>query len=146
MTMKMFGCSIVVIAVSLSLAGCGLFTPTPPAAVVLGGTWTITPAEPGDFADWDFEAAFNSSGRLVELSAERPDGATAQLEIDNATSQVSGSTVTITIPAAGGTRVFEGTLSADQDTITGSLTQEIDLGDLEASLPGGELTLERVAS
>jgi hypothetical protein len=54
--------------------------------------------------------------------------------------------VTVTIPAAGGTRVFEGTLSADQNTITGSLTRELDLGDLEASLPGGELTLERVAS
>ena len=141
--MKRFVCSTAVIAVSLSVAGCGIFTP---AESILAGVWTVTPADPGDFGDWDYEATFNSSGRLVELSAESPDGAMAELEIDNATSQVSGSDVTVTIPNAAGTRVFEGTLSADQYTLTGSLTQEIDLGDLEASLPGGELTLERVAS
>ncbi len=139
--MKRFGCSIVVIAVSLAVTGCGT-----PAETILAGVWTVTPADPGDFGDWDYEATFNSSGRLVELSAESPDGATVELEIDNATSQVSGSDVTVTIPAAAGTRVFEGTLSTDQNTLTGSLTQEIDLGDLEATLPGGELTLERVAS
>ena len=125
------------------MAGCGIFTP---AESILAGAWTITPADPGDFGDWNYEATFNSSGRLVELSAENAEGATAELEIDNATSQVSGSNVTVTIPAAAGTRVFEGTLSADQNTITGSLTQEIDLEDLEVSLPGGELTLERVTS
>jgi hypothetical protein len=42
------------------------------------------------------------------------------------------------------TRVFTGTLSDDENTITGSITQEIDLGDLEATLPGWELTLERL--
>ena len=141
--MKRFVCSISVVAVSLSVAGCGIFTP---AESVMAGVWTITPADPGDFGDWNYEATFNSNGRLVELSAENSDGATVELEIDNATSQVSGSDVTVTIPAAAGTRVFEGTLSADQNTVTGSLTQEIDLGDLEATLPGGELTLDRVAS
>ena len=141
--MRRFVCSVAVVALSLSVAGCGIFTP---AESILAGVWTITPADPGDFGEWDYEATFNSSGRLVELSAENAEGATAELEIDNATSQVSGSNVTVTIPAAAGTRVFEGTLSADQNTITGSLTQEIDLEDLEVSVPGGELTLERVAS
>jgi hypothetical protein len=141
--MKKFGCSIVVIVVSLSMAGCVI--PAPEQSI-LAGVWTVTPAEPGDFADWDYEATFSNTGKLVELSAERSDGAVVELEIDNATSQVSGSTVTVTIPNAAGTRVFEGTLSADQNTMTGSMTEYIDFGDLEARLPGGELTLQRVPS
>jgi hypothetical protein len=43
-------------------------------------------------------------------------------------------------------RVFEGTLSNDQNTMTGSVTDEIDLGDLEATIPGGELAFERLSS
>ena len=38
------------------------------------------------------------------------------------------------------TNVYAVTLSADQNTMTGSVTDLIDLGDIEASLPGGELT------
>lgn len=138
-----FGCVILVTALSLSVAGCGIFTPP---EEILAGVWTVTPADPGDFADWDYEATFDRNGSLAELSADGPDDAMVVLEIDNATSQVDGSTVTLTIPNIAGTRVFEGTLSADQNTMTGSMTEYIDFGDLEARLPGGDLTLERVAS
>ena len=140
--MKKCRFGFVLVGMSLLVAGCPF---TPPEAV-LSGTWSATPEDPGDFEGWDFAATFDSNGQLVGLSAESPDGATADLEIVNATTEVSGSEVTITIPRPTGTRVFDGTLSADQNTITGSLTQEIDLGELEVSLPGGGLTLERQAS
>ncbi len=138
-----FGCLVVLIAVYLSVAGCGISTP--PEAILAGAS-TITPAALGAFGAWDYDATFNRNGGLVELSEESLEGAMVELEIDNATSQVSGNAVIITIPNAAGMRVFNGTLSADQNTLTGFLMQEIDLGGLEASLPGGELTLERVAS
>ena len=105
----------------LPVAGCGIFTL---AVSILAGVWTVTPAAPGDFGDWGYQATFNSSGKLVELSAESPDGAMVELEIDNATSQASGSDGTVTIPAAAGTRVFERALSADQNTLTWSLGLE----------------------
>ncbi|UCE58437.1 MAG: hypothetical protein JSU63_13455 [Phycisphaerales bacterium] len=141
--MKNYATSLSIIVLSLSLTGCAIFTPV---ETVLAGSWTITPSDPGDFADWDYEATFNASGRLTELSAAGPDEASVALDVENATSEVNGSDVTITIPTAAGTRVFEGTLSADQNTLTGTMSLEIDLEDLEVSLPGGELTLERVTS
>ncbi len=125
------------------VVGCPL-VPAPGPEAVLEGTWSITPADPGDFEGFTYEARFNSSGDLVEINGTRPDGATASLAINNATTTVDGSAVSISIPRLTGTRVFEGTLSDDQNTITGSITDEIDLGDLEVTLPGGDLTLERV--
>ena len=52
--------------------------------------------------------------------------------------------MSISIPRLTKTTVFEGILSSDQNTITGTITDEIDLGDLEITLPGGDLTLERI--
>ena len=130
---------------SLSLVvGCP-FVPAPGPEAVLEGTWTITPADPGDFGGFMFEARFDSSGNLVEISGTRPeDGATALLDTSNATTTVDGSAVSISIPQLTGTTAFDGTLSDDQNTITGTITDEIDLGDLEVTLPGGDLTFERI--
>ena len=126
------------------VVGCPV-VPTPPAEAVLEGTWTVTPADPGDFEGFTYEARFDSSGDLVEINGTRPeDGATASLDIDDATTTVDGSSVTISIPRLTGASVFNGTLSGDQNTITGTITDEIDLGDLEVTLPGGDLTLERI--
>ena len=126
-----------------SMLGCPL-VPAPGPEAVLEGTWTITPADPGDSEGFTFEARFDSNGNLVEINGTRPDGATASLNINNATTTVDGSAVTISIPRPTRTTVFDGTLSSDQNTITGTITDEIDLGDLEVTLPGGDLTLERV--
>ncbi|UCF33988.1 MAG: hypothetical protein JSV78_01520 [Phycisphaerales bacterium] len=41
-----------------------------------------------------------------------------------------------------GARIFEGTLTDDQNATIGSVTDEIELGDLEATIPGGELAFE----
>lgn len=135
--------SLVVVASLGFVWGCPV-VPGPGPEAVLEGTWSITPAEPGDFADRDFEAVFDGLGNLTTLSGTREDGATATLDTTGATTELVDDQVTISIPDAAGTRVFTGTLSDDQNTMTGSITQEIDLGDLEATLPGGDLTLERL--
>ena len=141
--MKRIVLNLFIVASLGFVCGCPV-VPAPGPEAVLEGTWSITPAEPGDFADWDFEAVFDSSGDLTTLSGTREDGATATLDTTGATTELDESEVTISIPNDAGTRVFTGTLSDDQNTITGSITQEIDLGDLDATLPGGDLTLERM--
>ncbi len=80
------------------------------------------------------------------ISAARSDGATAKLDTSDSTTVLEGNQVMITIPDATSTRVFEGTLSADGNTITGSTTEEINLGDLEIMLPAGDLTFQRVGT
>ena len=77
----------------------------------------MTPEDPGEFEGFEYEAVFDANGDLVELSAVGPDGGTAKLTLDNATTELVGSDVTITIPTPTGTRVFEGTLSADENTM-----------------------------
>ncbi len=141
--MKRKALNLFIVALLGFVCGCPV-VPAPGPEAVLEGTWSITPAEPGDFADWDFEAVFDSNGDLTTLSGTREDGATATLDTAGATTELDESEVTISIPNDAGTRVFTGTLSDDQNTITGSITQEIDLGDLEATLPGGDLALERM--
>lgn len=117
----------------------------PPAEAVLEGQWSITPDDRGEFENFMYEGTFDSDGQLVELVATRDDGATATLNTTGSVTTLDGSDVTISVPGPGaGTRVFEGTLSEDQDTMTGSLTEEIDLGDLEVTVPGGDLTWDRI--
>jgi hypothetical protein len=133
----MLGCVVV--------SGCNIFAPPePPAAAVLAGTWSITPE--GDLGLWEYEGRFNSNGELVELSGTNVlDGSTVSLSIDDATTTVDGADVRITVEGLGPrSQVFEGTLSDDQNTITGSVTEEIDLDDLEATIPSGNLTFERL--
>jgi hypothetical protein len=135
--------TVAVVSVGL-IAGCPFLPPGPPAAAVLEGTWSITPTEPGDCTDCTYEAEFDANGNLIQLRATRADGATATLTTTDASTQLDGSDVVITVPDPTGARVFEGTLSDDENTMTGSITQEIDLGDLEITLPGGELTFDRL--
>lgn len=128
----------------LSVAGCNIFAP--PAAAVLEGTWTATFDEPGDLEGIEILLTFDGNGQLVSIEAESEDGGTASLDVDDAsTTELDGSAVTITIPVANGTTVFEGTLSEDENSIDGSLSQELELpsGDLDLTLPGNDLTLER---
>ena len=127
---------------SLFLVGCpSLVVPE----AILSGFWTLIPADPGDVDDFEYEAQFDDQGELVKISGSRSDGAVVSLTIRNATSTLDGSALTIVIPTDSGSATFQGTLSTDMNSMEGSLTKEIDLGDLEAVLPGGDLTLERVA-
>ncbi len=134
----------ILVGMCVLIAGCPFFPSEPPPEAVLEGTWSITPAEPGDCVDCTYEALFDSNGDLSHLRATRPDGATATLTTDDASTQLDGNDVVITVPGPAGARVFEGVLSEDENTMTGSITQEIDLGDLEITLPGGELTFDRM--
>lgn len=130
------------VVASLGLVVACPVVPASGPEAVLQGTWRITPADLGEFEGLTYEARFNSSGDLVEITGTHPeDGATPSPAIDNATTTVDGNFVTISIPRPTGTSVFDGTLSDDQNTITGSITDEIDLGDLEVTLPGGDLPL-----
>ena len=130
------------------VVGCPLFDPLPsPPEAVLAGVWTITPAEPGDFADFSFEGTFNADGQLTEILGTRAeDGATAKLDTTGSTTTLTGSDVTIDIPGDVMSRVFTGTLSEDENTMTGSVTEQINLGDVEFNLPGGDLTWTRVVA
>ncbi len=135
--------AIAMLGVSVGFVfGCPFQTDNP--AAVLEGNWSVTPATPGDFEGYQYEATFDQDGQLTQLSADGPAGQTATLDTAGSETTVSGDDVTITIPRLTGESVFEGTLSEDQNTMTGSLTQEIDLGNLEILLPGGDVTLERI--
>ena len=141
--MRVYGFAL--IGTCALIAGCPFAEDPDNSAAVLEGTWSVTPAEPGEFEGFEYEAVFDSNGNLVQLSAEGPNGEMATLTLDNATTELDGSAVTITIPRPTGTSIFEGTLSDDQNTMIGSGTQEINLGDLEVVLPGGDLTFERIS-
>jgi hypothetical protein len=131
--------------VGLILSGCAVVVPPDGDAAFLEGTWTITHEDPIDPAGVEYEAFFSASGQLSQLTATTADGATATLDTDGASTAIGGNQVTISIPRPTGTSVFEGTLSEDQNTITGSLTQQIDFDDLDIVLPGGNIIMERVA-
>jgi len=135
----------------LTIAGCDILFPPANPAEVLAGTWKAVFDEPGDLELFDIQLTFDSDGLLTTITATGPDGVTSSLAVaDATTSEVDGDQVTITIPALGGTRVFEGTLSADQNSIDGSLSRDLELqlpsGDLGVTLPGGDLTLTRLES
>jgi len=113
-------------------------------AAVLEGLWSVTPEDPGEVEGVEYTATFDGDGQLLELRGIGPDGGVAVLDTTDSTTEVDGDQVTINLPVLAGTRLFEGTLSADQNTIIGSVTEEINLGDLMLILPGGNLTFERI--
>ena len=129
-----------VLACIVLLAGCPIPpTPTPPAAAVLEGDWT-TQTEDGGVAF----VRFNDVGVVVGLFAVNAEGATITLDIDDGTTTLTGSAVTVRVPTDQGEVVFEGTLSADQNTMTGSLTQAIVIESGLITVPAGDITLVRV--
>ncbi len=137
--------SLIAVTLLLFVTGCPFGPQEPPAEAVLEGAWSVVPSEPGAIENATYEAVFDSNGQLTQLSALRDDGATATLDTAGSVTSLDGSDVTISVQGTSTTTsLFEGTLSADQNTMTGSITRDIDLGDLEITLPGGELTFSRV--
>ena len=125
------------------IAGC---QDTTNSAAVLEGTRQLVFDQPGDLEGFDIQATFDANGILQTITATAPAGGTASLAVaDTTTTTVDGSDVTITIPKAGGTSVFTGILSDDQNSIDGSLSQELQLPSGNAlTLPGGDLTLNLI--
>lgn len=127
-------------------AGCNFFNPTPPDSAVLDGEWDMVFDEPGDLEGLTITATFDANGDLTEISASNEAGGTATLTLDSAVTELDGDQVTITIPTSGGSVNFEGTLSADENTIDGQFSQSFELpgGDLDVTLPTGAVTLTRI--
>ena len=138
--------------VGVLLGGCGLGQGPNPAAI-LAGDWQIKTTQPGPLDKFDIRANFDADGKLTQVTATPPFGGTAILTTDNTTTiEVNGNQVTVTIPGIGlGTLiglgpVIRGTLSDDQNTITGTLSQDLTLShtDFSVTLPGSDITLTRI--
>jgi hypothetical protein len=124
------------------VGGCDLFNPVPPAAAVLAGNW-----ETVDQAGQPATVTFDENGVVTRVEGQTPEGATVVFTPTDATTTLTGSAVTINIPTPAGTAVFEGTLSADQNTMAGALSRELVFGDTaQITIPVGEITLVRVVS
>jgi Cys-rich repeat protein len=123
------------------MIGCPMSpTPTPPASAVLEGDWT-TETEDGGVAFVRFDAL----GVVIGVFAVTAEGATVTVDIDDATTTLDGSAVILRIPTDAGEAVFEGTLSADQNTLTGTVTRSIVIDDdVLITIPAGDITLVRV--
>ncbi|MCH8146637.1 MAG: hypothetical protein IH987_01390 [Planctomycetes bacterium] len=119
------------VAVLMGTTGCP--PPAPPAAAILAGDWTGTDAN-----GVVVTVTFNADGIVVSITSE--DGASA--EVSNSTTDLDGSDVTIVI----GGRTFSGTLSDDENTITGTIEQEITAGggDVVITIPAGDFAIDRV--
>jgi len=128
-----------------TIAGCNNLGPGSNPAAVLEGTWKAVFAVPGDLALADVQFIFDANGTLTQITATPPAGATATFNVaDTTTSDVTGDQVTITIPTLAGARIFTGTLSADQNSIAGSLSLSLDFpSGSNITLPNGDLTLTR---
>lgn len=126
------------------IVGCPPIGPNP--AAVLQGVWRLIFDNPGDLEGFDIQLTFDSNGQLTDISAVSPQGGTASLDVNNSSTTLEGDDVTISIPTQQGTRTFEGTLSADENSIDGAFSQEIELpsGDLDVSLPDSDATLRRI--
>jgi hypothetical protein len=128
------------LCIGLTLFGTGCPQPVPPPAAILAGDWGTTTAE-----DIDVVLTFNSDGVVVTITGTAQDGTVARLTVTGATTTLEGSAVTVVVPTGSRQVTFEGTLSDDQNTMTGSLTQEIVIDDvLEIIIPQGDVTLTRI--
>jgi hypothetical protein len=128
------------------LAGCGL-SPGPNPAAMLAGDWQIKTTQPGPLDQFDIRANFNADGKITQITTIPPFGGTTNLSVDNTTTtEVNGNEVTITIPEIGVNAVIRGTLSDDENTITGNLSHDLNLihTDFSVALPGSDITLTRI--
>jgi hypothetical protein len=113
----------------------------PGSAAVLEGDWQTTDSE----ADFVF-VRFDNLGVVTGIiAADEETGQAVIVSVNNATTTLEDSNVTLTIPTLAGNAIFTGTLSEDQNTMTGTLATTIEIGDdLVIIIPQGDLTLTRV--
>jgi hypothetical protein len=131
---------VVIPAVAMAL-GCGCpLVPQPPAAGVLEGDWLTTDEEENNAV-----VRFDENGVVIGILTQNEEGNFILVAVNNATTELVDSAVTITVPTPLGNAIFIGTLSEDQNTMTGNLGRTIDIGeDITVVIPEGELTLERI--
>jgi hypothetical protein len=129
--------SVLCAPVGLMMGGCPVVTP--PEAV-LAGDWVTDDAEQGTVY-----IRFDENGQVLGFAVVDQQDGVVLIEVDGATSNVEGDDVTITVPRVGGTATFTGTLSADGNTMEGTLVGEVEVGDdITIIIPQGNVTFERV--
>lgn len=130
----------ILVGMCVLIAGCPFLPSEPPPEAVLEGDWTTT-SEEGTIA----VVRFNDNGVVVNIFAATEEGVTVSVNVTGASTTLDGSDVTVRIPTATGEAVFEGTLTEDQNTMTGSLDRVITIGDdVVITVPQGDVTLVRV--
>ncbi len=127
------------VSLMIPVVSCGLLPGDPPPEAVLEGDWLGMGPE-GTTA----VVTFDDQGVVVKIVGSTQDGMTATLTVENSTTTLDGNMLTFTFPTPAGQGEFEGTLSDDQNTISGSLTREIDFEDGTITIPEGDITLNRV--
>jgi hypothetical protein len=121
----------------LLISGCPEFIR--PAAI-LAGDWE-TNDEDGNTA----MVRFDDSGTVIGILIETDDGTMALIMVENSTTVVDSDDVTVTIPTPNGEAVYNATLSADQNTLTGTVDRVVELGDnVIVRIPQGDLVLTRI--
>ena len=125
------------------MAGCATTPSEPLPETVLEGEWDATDANGQQFL-----LRFNSSGVLVAITSTLRDGTEQTASVIGSTSTIEGSSVTIRVPHPEEFSVFTGTLSADENTIDGSLQVDteasgVDFGSIIITIPRGPFVLVR---
>jgi hypothetical protein len=104
----------------------------------LAGEWE------GTVGDLQLLVTFDANGNLTEVFAENAEGVTAVRTVTDSTSSVVGSDVTIQVQTDAGEVEYQAVLSADENTLDGTLSRALDIGDdLVITIPEGDLTLIR---
>lgn len=128
------------VAFSGCIVGTGCPGGQPVPESVLAGDWQTTDDE-GNPAF----VRFDEDGVLTGALTITAEGQIVVVAIDNASSMVEGSDVTVSFPTLLGEAVYTGTLSEDKNTITGELNRTVEVGDnVLIVIPQGEVVLTRL--
>jgi len=130
--------SLVFVPGALAVVGCDVFLPPGPEAV-LEGTWLLKSND--DTSGADLLLIFDNRGNLVQLRLAS--GAVTVNQAVRGRSTLDGSNVTITLSAFALSLNFAGTLSADNNVMTGTITTHISLGGTQIGINNGTATLTR---
>lgn len=126
---------------AVGISGCEVVQPEPPEEARLAGDWSTTD-ENGEPAG----VRFDDEGQLQGIVTRDDSGDVIVLVINDSTTTVEGDDVTVEVSTAAGDAVFTGVLSADDNTLTGSLTLAIEVSDeITVVIPEGERVLTRVS-
>ena len=123
----------------LFLCGCP-FIPTPPPEAVLAGDWEGTTQDGSPL-----RVRFSDNGQLLGFLTTGEGDNLVLVTPSNSQTTLVGSDVTVVVTVDATSATYEATLSADQNTLDGTVTQTISIGDdITVILPQGDLTLTRV--
>jgi len=138
MTSKRISVLLAAVSAGFFVIGCPFTVVLPPEAA-LSGEWE------GSTAEIELEVTFNSVGILTRVRGTTAGSGTVTFEVTGATTELDVDDVTITVPTDAGDVVFAATLSADQNTMTGTLSATLTFGTApQITVPAGELTLTKV--